>query len=165
MKHFDYETIREKVVDAFGRRVVLSLFKEFQRTDYEPLWSLRKDWYPIYMSVPDPTEYETAMCLLGNWEHYQLVRNHPKIKPIMDKWAKEMEVKMRSDAIRSMIRHSGAPNGAAAAKWVAEGQFMKRLMSTKADRIAEEEVREELAEKVSADMERLGLKVVNGGKE
>ena len=164
MKHFDYSTVRDSIVDSYGRKFVLCLFKEFKRTDFEPLWSLRDDWYPIFMAVQDPTEYETAMCLIGNWDHYQAIRNHAKIKPIMDKWAKEMEVKMRSDSIRAMVRHSSAPNGAAAAKWIAEGTFMKRLMNTKADRIAEEEVREELADKVAADMDRLGLKLVAGGK-
>lgn len=164
MKHFDYSSIKDIVVDTYGRKYVLCLFKEFKRTGFVPLWSLKEDWYPLYLQVSDPTEYETAMVLLGDWDHYQLIRNHPKIKPIMDKWAKEMEVKMRSDAIRAMIRHSGSPNGTAAAKWVAEGQFMKRVMSIKEDKQQEEAIREELAEKVSADMERLGLKVVVGGK-
>ncbi len=164
MKHFDYETIREKVVDSYGRRVVLSIFKEFTRTDFTPIWSLHKDWRPIYLEVADPTEYETAMCLIGDWEHYQLIRNHPKIKPYMDKWAKEVEVKLRSESIRKMIRHSGAPNGASAAKWLAEGSFMGRVMSKKADKQEEEEIRTELADKVAADMERLGLTLVAGGK-
>jgi len=164
MKHFDYESIREKVVDSYGRKVVLSLFSEFVRTDYTPLWSLHKDWKPIYLEVADPTEYETAMRLIGDWEHYQAIRNHSKIKPLMDKWAKEAEVKLRSQSIMKMVRHSGAPNGAAAAKWLAEGSFTGRVLKNKEEKAAEQEVRDEVAERVSEDMVRLGLKVVAGGK-
>ena len=163
MKHFDYESIRDKVVDSYGRRVILSLFKEFKRTDYEPLWSLHKDWKPIFLDTQDPTEYEIAMRLIGDWEHYQLIRNHPKIKPIMDKWAKEAEVKLRSEAIRKMMKHSAAPNGAAAAKWLAEGAFMGRVLKNKQDKQEEQEIRDEIAERVAGDMERLGLRIVAGG--
>ena len=164
MKHFDYETIREKVVDSYGRRVVLSLFSEFTRTDYTPLWSLHKEWKKVFLEVADPTEYETAMCLIGDWEHYQLIRNHPKIKPIMDKWAKECEVRLRSQSIMKMVKHSGAPNGAAAAKWLAEGAFMQRVLKNKEDKAAEQEVRDEISERIAGDMARLGLKLVEGGK-
>lgn len=164
MKHFNYESIREKVVDAYGRRIVLSLFSEFKRTEFEPLWSLHKDWKPIFIETADPTEYETAMRLIGDWEHYQAIRTHSKLKPIFDKWAKEVEVKLRSDSIRKMVRHSAAPNGAAAAKWLAEGAFMGRVLKNKQEKQEEEAIRDEIADRVAGDMERLGLKLVAGGK-
>ena len=164
MKQFDYESIREKVVDSYGRRVILSLFSEFTRTDFEPLWSLKRDWYRVYMECSDPTEYSTAMALIGDWEHYNLIRNHSKIKPIMDKWAKEVEVKLRSQSIMKMVKHASAPNGASAAKWLAEGAFMQRVLKNKEEKAAEQEVRDEISERIAGDMERLGLKIVAGGK-
>lgn len=165
MKQFDYESIRDSVVDCYGRRVILSLFEEFQRQDcvFKPLWSLRKDWYPTYMECADPTEYSTAMALIGDWEHYNVIRNHPKIKPSMDKWAKEVEVKLRSQSIIKMIKHSATPNGTAAAKWLAEGTFMRRILKNHEDKAAEQDVRDAMAERVASDMERLGLKLVAGG--
>lgn len=164
MKHFDYTTIQHNVVDRYGRKVVLSLFKEFKRTDFTPLWSLQSDWKRIYLEVSDPTEYETAMCLIGDWEHYNVIRNHPKIKPIMDKWAKEVEVKLRSQSILKMVKHASAPNGASAAKWLAEGVFMQRVLKNKEDKAAEQEMRAEISERIADDMERLGLRVIGGGK-
>jgi hypothetical protein len=164
MKHFNYEDIREKVVDSYGRKVVLSLFSEFVRTDFTPLWSLYKDWKPVYMECADPTEYETAMRLIGDWDHFQVIRNHSKLKGVFDKWAKEVEVKVRSQSIMKMVKHSAAPNGAAAAKWLAEGAFMGRVLKNKEDKAAEQEVRDELAERVAGDMERLGIRVIAGGK-
>lgn len=165
MDKFDYESIREKVVDSYGRRVVLSLFSEFKRTEFEPLWSLKKDWKRIYLEAEDPTEYEAAMRLIGDWDHYQLIRNHPKIKPVMDEWAKELEIRLRSNATRSMLKHAKAPNGAAAAKWIAEGGFTGRDLRKKNNKQEEEEVRTEINERVAKDMERLGLALVAGGKK
>ncbi len=163
MKQFDYESIRAVVVDGYSRKVILSLFEEFKRTEFTPLWSLYKDWKPIFMDTLDPTEYQTAMRLIGDWDHYLAIRNHPKIKPIMDKWALEMEIKIRSDAVRNMFHHSKQPNGAAAAKWVAEGSFMQRVLKNKENRQREAEVQEGISDKVSADAERLGLRLVSGG--
>jgi hypothetical protein len=164
MKHFDYESIRDKVIDAYGRRVVLSLFSEFSRTGFTPLWSLYKDWKPIYLEAEDPTEYEAAMRLIGDYDHWLLIRNHTKIAPIIDKWALELEVKMRSDAVRKMIRHSASNQGTAAAKWIAEGGFAMRDKRTKRGKEDEDSVKVGVSERLHEDMERLGISVVKGGK-
>lgn len=161
---FDYSTIKDRVIDAYGRRVVLSLFSEFVRTDFKALWSLHTDWKPVYLDAADPTEYESAMRLIGDYDHWLLIRNHPRIKPTIDKWAKEVEVKLRSQMIMQMASHAKKPNGAAAAKWLAEGAFMKRVLKNKVDKEEEAEMAEEIANRVSDDMERLGMKVVQGGK-
>ena len=161
MKHFDYSTIKDTVVDAYGRRIVLSLFSEYSRGEYTPLWSLRKDWKAIYLEIADPTEYETAMCLIGDWEHYSLIRNHPKIKPVMDAWAEEVAVKLKSAAFRKLEKLSSTPNGTAAAKYIREGQFFGK--GRKAKQITEEK-QSKISERISEDMERLGLSVINGEK-
>jgi hypothetical protein len=161
VKHFDYSTIKDTVVDAYGRRIVLSLFSEYSRGEFEPLWSLRKDWKAIYLEVADPTEYETAMCLIGDWEHYSLIRNHPKIKPVMDAWAEEVAVKLKSAAFRKLEKLSTTPNGTAAAKYISEGQFFGK--GRKAKQITEEK-QSKISERISEDMERLGLSVINGEK-
>lgn len=160
-----YADIKDKVVDPFGRRVVLSLFSEFAgRSKFVPLWSLYDDWKPVYMECFDPTEYEAAMRLMGDWEHYQMVRNHPKIKPIMDKWAVEMEVKLRSFSLRQIIEQAKDPKGHAAAKYLADGGFTGRNKRTKLGREEEAEIQKEMNDRVAADMERMGLSVVRGGR-
>ena len=162
---YDYDSIKDKVIDAYGRRIVLSLFSEFVRTDFTPLWSLHNDWKPVYLDAADPTEYDAAMRLIGDYDHWLAIRTHPKIAPIIDKWAKEVEVKLRSEMVREMAKHAKKPNGAAAAKWMAEGQFMRRVLKNKHDKQEEQEVAGAVADRLSEDMERLGLKVVSGGKD
>jgi hypothetical protein len=161
VKQFDYSTIKDKVVDSYGRRVVLSLFSEFSRGDYTPLWSLRKDWKQVYVDIADPTEYETAMCLIGNWEHYSLIRNHPKIKPIMDEWAEEVSIKLKSAAFRKLEKLSTTPNGTAAAKYLSEGHFYGK---GKKEKQWNGEKQKEVSDRINEDMERLGLSVINGEK-
>lgn len=165
MKSFDYETIRSKVIDSYGRRVVLALFSEFSsKSGFEPIWSLYKDWKPIYLEAEDPTEYEAAMRLIGDYEHWLLIRNHPRLSSIFDKWAVELEIKLRSKAIKKLVIHSASPNGTTAAKWIAEGGFVMRDKRTKKGKEVEEEVKQELSARVTEDMERLGISVVKGGK-
>lgn len=161
MKHFDYSTIKDTVVDAYGRRIVLSLFSEYSRGEFVPLWSLKKDWKSIYLEVADPTEYETAMCLIGDWEHYLLIRNHPKIKPIMDAWAEEVIVKLKSQAFRKLEKLSNSPNGTAAAKYISEGSLYGKGRKTKQIPV---EKQSEFSDRINEDMERLGLSVINGDK-
>jgi len=153
------------VIDSYGRRVVLALFSEFpSKSGFEPIWSLYKDWKPIYLAAEDPTEYEAAMRLIGDYEHWLLIRNHPKLSHIFDKWAVELEIKMRSQAIKKLVVHSSTNNGTTAAKWLAEGGFAMRDKRTKKGKEVEQEIKEELSARVTEDMERLGISVVKGGK-
>ena len=82
----------------------------------------------------------------------------------MDSWAKELEVKIRSGALLDMMRHAKSPNGASAAKWIAEGGFAEKVLKSKEAKKQEEAIKDEMASRVADDMERLGLKLVSGGK-
>lgn len=162
---FDYSKIKEKVVDSYGRKVVLSLFHDFKRSDakFEPMFTL-EDWKVSFMECADPTEYSAAMRCIGDWEHWLLIRNHPRIKPVIDGWHKELEVKLRSEAFKSMVVHSRDKGGAPAARWLAEGAYAKDVLGRKSSKKEEQEVRDHIAESLASDMERLGLTVVKGGK-
>lgn len=152
-----------KYIDNMKRPVVVGLFKEWARPNakFKPIYTL-EEWREVYMRHADPTEYGPAMELLDDWDHWLLVRNHPTIKPIIDKWQIEVEVKVRSRAVQHMMKHSQGQNGAAAAKWLAEGGYNKSSAKTKEARIKEEKIQEEVDDRVSADIVRLGLKVVGG---
>ncbi len=112
---------RTKFLDGSGKRVVLQLFKEFARVDvkFKPVYTLQ-EWKEVFLDCRDPSEYSVAMALLGDWDHWLEVRNHPIIKPHIDKWHSELEVKLRSEAIQQMKAHAKQPGGTAAAKWLAD---------------------------------------------
>lgn len=165
----DYEANKHRFLDAVGRRVLKGLFHDapgirpnvlkFKSTFY------LHEWKKVYMEIADPTEYKAAMELVGNWAHWQEIRNQAELKPIFDEWAEELRVKLHSEAINAMIQHSMEKGGTAAAKWLAEGGAAgkKKVGRPKKEEVPIVDEKESAA--VAADLERLGLKVVNGGKQ
>lgn len=150
-----------KYVDNMNRPVVMGLFKEHARPDavFKPIYTI-PEWKEVYMKHSDVTEYGPAMELLEDWEHWTIVREHPIMKKHIDAWQKEVEVKLRSEAVKQMMKHSKGQHGAVAAKWIAEGGYKPKDLRSKASRQQEESIRKEVDKQVSADVIRLGLKVV-----
>lgn len=155
---------RTKFLDGSGKRVVLQLFKEFARVDvkFKPIFTLRQ-WKEVFLDCRDPSEYSVAMALLGDWDHWLEVRNHPIIKPHVDKWHSELEVKLRSEAIQQMKVHAKQPGGTAAAKWLADKGYAHEGAKKGVGRPKKDEVipTPNLA-RIEGDIARLGLVV--GGK-
>ena len=87
---------RTKFLDGSGKRVILQLFKEFARPDvkFKPVYTLQ-EWKDVFLDCRDPSEYQPAQMLLGDWEHWLEVRNHLLIKPHIDKWQVELEVEVQ----------------------------------------------------------------------
>lgn len=155
---------KTKFLDGSGKRVVLGLFKEFARPDvkFKPVYEL-SFWKEMFLECRDPSEYRPAMELLGDWEHWQEVRNHPIIKPHVDKWQAELEVKLRSEAIAQMKQHAKLPGGTAAAKWLADKGYAsaepKKPVGRPTKVVEEAPVP---TGRIAGDMARLGI--VMGGK-
>lgn len=76
------------------------------------------------MDCADPTEYDFAMEFLGNWEHWEVLKNARWFQPYLDSMRAELEAKLRRDAITRYATAAGKGD-AMAAKWFAEGQFNK----------------------------------------
>lgn len=156
---------RTKFLDGSGKRVVLQLFKEFARVDvkFKPVYTLQ-EWKEVFLDCRDPSEYSVAMALLGDWDHWLEVRNHPIIKPHIDKWHSELEVKLRSEAIQQMKAHAKQPGGTAAAKWLADKGYAQEGAKKPVGRPKkEEDVPPPSAGRIAGDMARLGIVV--GGKK
>lgn len=84
----------------------------------------------LYLSCNDPTEYEQAMLILGNWKHWQVLCGKKWFNAELQYWREELEVKMRSQSIRKLANSDRDD----AAKWIAEGKWQsKRGRPTKAE--------------------------------
>ena len=156
---------RTKFLDGSGKRVILQLFKEFARPDvkFKPLYSIQ-EWKDVFLDSRDPSEYLPAQLLLGDWEHWLEVRNHVLIKPHVDKWQAELEVKLRSEAIQQMKSHAKQPGGTAAAKWLADKGYAQEGTKKPLGRPKKEEVElSPIPSRIAGDMARLGI--VIGGKK
>ena len=155
---------RTKFLDGSGKRVILQLFKEFARPDvkFKPMYTLQ-EWKDVFLDCRDPSEYQPAQMLLGDWEHWQEVRNHVLIKPHVDKWQAELEVKLRSEAIQQMKSHAKQPGGTAAAKWLADKGYADGSVKKPLGRPKKEEpMVAPIPSRIAGDIARLGIVV--GGK-
>lgn len=152
----------------------LSLFFETNQTDNTPVYTLKPYDHPngfpslhlLYMSydhVPGD-EYEFAMECLGGWQHWKRLQTNNILTKHFNIWREEKEVQLRAEAVRKIMENSKSVDatGLSAAKFL----VTKGYVPNKVGRMSKEE-REALArqdkavaDEVSEDMERLGLKVV-----
>lgn len=125
--------------------------------------SLRK----LYLSycVSDPTEYTFAWQVFGSWDTWNQLSKSNYIKKDIEAWRREVEVKIKSEAIRSIAEEmrTGGRSSFGAAKLLLErgwldkdtaGQAKQKLKAKE-----EEELNKEALSLLEEDAERLGLKV------
>ena len=98
-------------------------------------------WKRAFLDVADTTEYRFALETVGDWEEYEYIKNNSKIlRDNLAKWHKELEVKLRSDALSTLIKDSVSKDSKSApssAKWL-EDKLSKidtnRAKSTKEEK-------------------------------
>lgn len=158
---YDYAANRAKFVDGRGVRITSGLFEELADPDsgFKPSFKLA-DWRKVYIDVADPTGYNAARVLIGNWEHWLLLVANPRFKAALDEWNKEVEVKLRSQAVQQMMKISKTLSGTAAAKWLAEGGFTEHDGRRKKDKENEAATQKEVRSNVAEHAARLGIKAV-----
>jgi len=127
--------------------------------------SLRK----LYLSYccTDPTEYTFAWSVFGSWETWQQLARSNYIKKDVEAWRREVEVKIKSEAIRSIAdeMRTGGRSSFGAAKLLLERGWLddKSASKAKAQLKAkeEEDLNTEALRVLEDDAERLGLKKLN----
>ena len=165
--------------DSSGKWLTLALFWEERHDSYAPSFTLKsydleKDGivYPslknIFLAYADPTEYSFAVEVLGGWEHWQMMNKSYKLSSIFQAWRDELDIKHQALGMKALI-HASKDNdakGVNAAKYLVEKGYIP-----KRGRPSKEEVERELKrsaksrQELNADLERIGLKVVNGEKQ
>jgi hypothetical protein len=132
-----------------------------------PCLSLKK----LYLEENDPTEYLFAIKIFGNYSHWERLVKCAWFKPHLQVWRKELELKLQAEGVQHLrqIAASGGPKGLNAAKFLAQKTWMDTHDKKPGrGRPRQEEIDAQMKEEVQkerdtlAEMERLGLKVVNG---
>lgn len=128
----DWRPSRELLIDSIGRLLTQSLFLEigYSSSAIYTLKDVDHDYngvmYPsmkrLYLEVADPTEYKFATAYLASWDQWQRITSNKIMKPFIDKWRFELEVKLRSDGVLAVRRHSQSkhPSAWQASKWLAD---------------------------------------------
>jgi hypothetical protein len=153
-ENFDYSANKASVMTAQNKYLITALF-------FGPgAVFVLDDWKRIYLDIADPTEYITAMVLIGNWQHWTALRSNKALEAMFDEWKQEVEIKVRAYGAKHMFSLAGStsPGAAGAAKWLAEGGFIEdKRLRTKEGKAKEKKIQEAVKDRTAEDAVRLGL--------
>jgi hypothetical protein len=152
--------ITNRLTNTFPQPKRIRARKRFKEFDPEGTESI-DDWKKVFMDCSDPTEYEPAVRLCGSWSEWERFKRHwPGFALILKNWHNELEIKLRSQAVKQIIAKTDKDVNAA--KWVAKGEYKKQTgeRTSKTERERENFVRQEVARVVDRDAERV-LKLID----
>lgn len=78
-----------------------------------------------YLEMEDIGEYEFATTHLLGWAHWQRMCANKQLLKHIEEWRYELELKLRSRAIKSVVKKTFTEQGINAAKWIAEKGWEK----------------------------------------
>lgn len=162
---------KEQLQDTMGRPLTQSLFLELGYSEYSVYTLKEQDYaykgknYPslkrLYLKEEDVTEYEFATKHLLGWQHWKRLCENKQIRKHIDDWREELELKIRSQAIRDMQGLCASENGNfSAAKFLADRGWEKRAPGrpSKIDKEKEDRLADRLSDEFAADVIRLKVK-------
>jgi len=159
---------KSKLRDSRGRPLTQSLFLEVgYNTEFAVFTQKDEDYdykgkvYPslkkLYLAHEDPTEYDFATTYLLGWEHWQRICRNKVFSKMVESWREELELKLRSQAVRDIVALSAGDKGFQAAKWIADKGWDKRAAGrpSKEDIERETVMQSKIEQEYSADVVRL----------
>lgn len=159
-------TKQETMLDSMGKFRTQSLFLELGY-GAEALFTLKDQDHihdgktylsmkRLYLEFEDPTEYEFANEVLLNWKHWQRMCENKLIRKHIDEWRDELEVKLRSRAIKDAIKEAQKGHFQAA-KWVADRGWVSRGAGrpSKAEIEKQTKINERIEDEYKSDVVRL----------
>lgn len=159
---------KSELVDTMGRPLTQSLFLEIGYSDYavytlkEFDYTYKGKLYPslkkLYVTEEDPTEYVFAEKHLLGWQHWKRLCENKVLAKHIEEWREELELKIRSQAVRDMMNLCASESGNySAAKFLADRGWEKRAAGrpSKAEKEKHTRVEERIAQEFEADVIRL----------
>lgn len=157
---------KDKMIDTQGRPLTQSLFLEIgYNTDYA-IYTLKSQDHAfkgkqyislkrLYLEMSDPIEYDFANEYLIDYPHWERLCENKIIAKHVKQWRKELELKLRSEGVATLIEL--APDSYQAAKWLADkGWETKRAgRPSKKEQQMEDELASRIESDYSADIVRL----------
>ena len=154
-----------------GQYLTLALFWEHRHENYDATFTTKEQdierdgvtYYSLrklYLEWKDPTEYLFATEVIGSWDHWQKICKSYALKPEIQKWRAELEIKLRAESIKA-IRQTATEEGSkgtAAAKYMAEKGWEKRAgRPSKAEIERQKKIYAGISDQIEDDAERLGI--------
>lgn len=159
---------KSKLEDSQGRPLTQSLFLEIGYETDKAVYTLKDDDhfykghnYPslkkLYLSMEDVVEYDFANEHLLGWQHWQRLNRNKALAKHFQEWREELELAIRSQAIRGIIDMTASDNSFQASKWLADRGWDKKAAGrpSKSEKIREERMQARIDEEFSSDVVRL----------
>lgn len=110
----------------------------------------------LYLELADPTEYEFATTYFLGWKHWSRISENKAVKAYIDEWREELEIKLRSRAIKLTLANAESGNYQAA-KWLADRGWQTRGAGRPSKQEVEREakIKSRIDDEYSADVVRL----------
>lgn len=154
------------LLDESGQPRTQSIFLEVGYTsnaiytlknrDYEYKGNLYRSLGKLYVAENDPTEYEFATKYLLGWKHWERICENKLLRKFINEWREELEIKIRSQAIKEMINQS-AKGKIAASRFLADRGWAQRGAGrpTTAEITKEKALKARVADEYGEDVARL----------
>ena len=161
--NIDKSTMR----DDRGRPKTQSLFLEatyerdaiytFKDEDYTFEGKLYISIKKLYLEFEDITEYEFANKYFLGWKHWQRICDNQVLARWIVPWREELELKIRSQAIRDIVCMSAEEGSFQASKWLSDRGWDKKAVGrpSKAEQERESNMKSRLDEEFNADVSRM----------
>lgn len=161
---------KTKLKDTMGRPLTQSLFLEFGYETRFAVYTLKDEdfhyekngiTYPslkrLFIEMADPVEYDFANEYLLGWQHWKRLNDNKILSKHFSEWREELELSLRSEAIRSTIELVAEGKSFQASKWMAEGGWNKRGAGrpSKQEVLREKRIAEKLDDEYSAHVTRM----------
>lgn len=150
-----------------GIPLTQGLFLEIGYKDYAVYTTKDEDYeykgkvYPslkkLYLEMEDIVEYEFATTHLLGWAHWQRMCANRQLIKYINEWREELELKLRSRAVKAMRDKVNTEQGINAAKWLAEKGWDKKAVGrpSKQEEEREKRIQERLDIDWAGDLERI----------
>lgn len=158
---------KTKMKASNGVPLTQGLFLEIGYTDFAIYTTKDEDYeyngktYPslkrLYLEMEDVGEYEFATTHLLGWNHWQRMCANRQILKYIEEWRYELELKLRSRAIKAMKDKVNTEQGINAAKWIAEKGWDKKAVGrpNKQEEEREKRIQDKLDIDWADDLERI----------
>jgi hypothetical protein len=125
--------------DSRNRELTKGLFQEYAYlSNATPVYTLKEDDYTLngvtypslkrlYLEEEDLSEYVFAKKYLNSYRQWKKLQNVTEIAPHIEEWREELEIKIRSKALKAMIDTAlfEGSKGTAAAKYILDKGWAK----------------------------------------
>lgn len=159
---------KKKFISHGGIPYTQALFLELGYDTEVAVYTL-KDWdyeyegktYPsikrLYLQMEDVGEYNFATEYFLGWKHWCRMCENKAIRKHIDEWRNELELKLRSTALRTIVDMSAEDKGFQAAKYIAEAAWKKNAVGRpkKDTSLQDSKIEERLSREFQQDALRL----------